>query len=222
MTRSAFPVAALAAMILTLPSLATADSFAVGTVPASPEDGGFRYLAVAVSAGRLNMRSAASTEAPVTARLSRETVLSHLGCMAAEGRAWCDVQPVAGGPRGFVAAEFLKPAIAPHGAPLRGVNDSALRAGQGDFDATGRIPCDATERCGFGVARAGGGDATVVVTRPDGRPPRAIFYTLGAPISADTSEADRAPFSAERSGDNYHISIGSERYTLPDAIVFGG
>lgn len=222
MRRLALHAAALVATLVALPPLAHADSFAVGTVPASPEDGGFRYLAVAVSAGKLNMRSGASTGAPVTASLGRDTVLSHLGCRAAEGRAWCDVQPVAGGPRGFVAAEFLKPAIAPHGVPLRGVNDSALRAGRDDFDATGWIPCDAAERCDFGVARAGGGDATVVITRLDGKPPRAIFYTLGVPISANTSEADWAPFSAERSGDTYEISVGSERYTVPDAIVFGG
>ena len=33
----------------------------------------------------------------------------------AEGRVWCDVQELGGGPRGYVAAEFLTPAISPDG-----------------------------------------------------------------------------------------------------------
>lgn len=48
----------------------------------------------------------------------------------------------------------------------------------------------------FGVARAGGGYATVVIKKFDGRT-RAIFFRMGRPIGADVSEAeDRLEFRA--------------------------
>jgi hypothetical protein len=58
---------------------------------------------------------------------------------------------------------------------------AARRAGVGDFNATGQIPCaqyagQPMAQCDFGVSRAGGGTATVVVTRLDGRN-RALFFT---------------------------------------------
>ncbi len=48
------------------------------------------------------------------------TVLDNLGCLEAEGRVWCDVQELGGGPRGYVAAEFLTPAISPDGSRAGG------------------------------------------------------------------------------------------------------
>ena len=76
--------------------------------------------------------------------------------------------------------------------------------------------------CVFGVARAGGGYATVVITRPDGRT-RAIFFRMGIPVGADTSQADGYPeFSATKENDLHLIRIGSERYEIPDAAVLGG
>ena len=71
------------------------------------------------------------------------------------------------------------------------------------------------------MARAGGGYATVVVTRPDGRS-RAIFFSLNVPIGADTSEADPGEFSAERVKDMHIVTIGDERYEIPDAVTIGG
>lgn len=216
----------IAASGATAPIRAEAENLAMGTVPDAPEDGGFRYLEVAVAQGALNLRSGASTTSAVVAQLATGTVLNHFGCSSQGARGWCDVQPVAGGPRGFVAAEFLRPAIGLNGTPLVGDNDSALRAGQGDFDARGQIPC-ATRAgqpmgsCDFGVARAGGGDATVVITKPDGMT-RAIFFTLGDPISADTSQADYGEFSAKRAGDLSLVAVGTERYEIPDAVVLGG
>ena len=209
-----------------LSALAQEGNFEPGYLPEAPEDGGFRYFEVATSSGPLNLRDGASVTSAVGARLERGSVVNNLGCVAREGRAWCDVQPVGGGARGYVAAEFLRPAPTPSGAPVTGVDDSALRAGQGDFDATGTIPCaqgagQPMAECSFGVARAGGGDATVVVTRPDGTR-RAIFISLGSPIGADTSEADPGEFRATRSGDLSTVQIGDERYELPDAIALGG
>lgn len=77
-------------------------------------------------------------------------------------------------------------------------------------------------QCDFGVARAGGGYATVVITRPDGRQ-RAIYFRMGVAIGADTSEADGySEFNAAKDDDLSVIKVGSERYEIPDAVVLGG
>jgi hypothetical protein len=104
---------------------------------------------------------------------------------------------------------------------------SAQRAGEGDFDATGQIPCaqysgQPMGQCDFGVAREGGGTATVVVTRPDGMT-RALFFIDGEFNSADTSQADGYPeYGATREADLNMIRVGAERYEVPDAVIFGG
>lgn len=204
-----------------LPILATGTE-----LPAAPEDGGPRSFEVSAAHG-LNLRERPSTAAPVLARYPDGTWLDNLGCLEAEGRAWCDVQQLGGGPRGYVAAEFVRPAIAPHGAVATGPDDSALRAGRGDFDARGTLPCartagQPTHACRFAVARAGGGYATVVITHPDGRK-RAIFFRAGIPVGADTSEADGYhDFRARKESDLHVIRVGPERYEVVDAVVLGG
>lgn len=199
----------------------------VTSVPAAPEDGGPRNWKVTGVSGELNLRERPSTTAKIVASLAPGTILDNLGCEQAGGRAWCDVQKLGGGPRGYAAAEFLKPALSPDGVAATGPDDSALRAGQGKFDATGSIPCAQVRgqpmtACEFGVARAGGGYATVVVKRPQGGT-RAIFFRMGIPVGADTSQADgyRA-FGATREGDLHRIRVGDERYEIPAALVRGG
>jgi hypothetical protein len=104
---------------------------------------------------------------------------------------------------------------------------SSARAGQGKFDATGQIPCaqrpgQPMTQCNFGVARDGGGSATVVVTRPDGRT-RAIFFEKGKAVGADLSQADgNMDFKASKNADLYVIQAGDERYEIPEAVVYGG
>jgi hypothetical protein len=175
----------------------------------------------------VNLREQPSPTSAVVTTFSAGQVLDNLGCRQVKDRTWCDVQPLGGGPRGFVAAELLEPAVAPHGAVARGEDDSALRAGKGEFDATGSISCAMAPGqpmgpCPFGVARAGGGYATVVVTRPDGRK-RALFFRMGQATGADTSEADSSgPFSASKESDLYRIQVGNERYEVVEAVVFGG
>jgi hypothetical protein len=108
-----------------------------------------------------------------------------------------------------------------------GPDDSALRAGRGQFDATGPLPCAMAAgqpmgQCEFGVARAGGGYATVVIKKPDGGT-RAIYFRMGCAIGADTSEADGfKPFEAARRGDLTLIRVGDERYEIADAVIIGG
>jgi hypothetical protein len=200
---------------------------AAAEVPAAPEDGGPRRWTVSGAARGLNLREAPSTTAPSIASYTPGTVLQNLGCRGAEGRIWCDVQALGSGPRGYVAAEFIAPAVGPDGSIPVGPDDSSLRVGQGAFDATGQIPCAQVAgqpmgQCAFGVARAGGGDGTVVVTHPDGRQ-RLLFFANGIPIAADSSEADRSgPFSATREADLNLIRVGEERYELPDAVILGG
>ena len=219
MIRAFLPLAALAAVAL--PALAQ------DQVPAAPDDGG--PLLFEVTASSLNLRERADPAAPVLRRLARGTVLDNLGCARGEGGAvWCDVQPLGGGARGYVSARFLRPAISPHGAVSYGPDNTALRAGQGDFDATGPVGCaeapDAPmASCAMGVARHPGGFATVIVTRADGRK-RAIFFRNGIAIGADASEADYSgPFRAQKDAqDFYNIAVGKERYRIAEAVVFGG
>lgn len=196
-------------------------------VPAAPADGGPRHFEVTGVERGLNLREQASVNAPVFETLPAGTLLDNLGCRRVGARAWCDVQRLGGGPRGYVAAEFLSPAVGPDGAVARGYDDSAARAGQGEFDATGRIPCAQLRgqpmgSCEFGVARASGGAATVVITKPDGIT-RAIFFSLGRAIGADTSQADGyGEFSVERESDLNLVRVGDERYEIPDALILGG
>ena len=207
-------------------------SFQAGTnrikeVPAAPEDGGPRNWQVTGVSRALNLREQPSVKAKIISSYPPNTILDNLGCQRAEGRTWCDVQQLGGGPRGYVAAEYLKPAVSPDGSVTTGPDDSALRAGQGKFDATGKIPCSQsvgqpTMQCPFGVARAGGGYATIVIQKPDGRT-RAIFFRMGRPIGADTSQADGYPeFGASKESDLHLIRVGEERYEIPDAVVLGG
>ena len=194
------------------------------SIAAAPEDGGPRNWEVLRT---LNLREQASTSARILVTYRPGTILDNLGCQRNEGRAWCDVQQLGGGPRGYVAADYLRPAISPDGSAAMGPDDSALRAGQGKFDATGPLRCafaagQPMGQCEFGVARAGGGYATVVITKPDGRT-RAIFFRMGRPIGADVSESEgRHDFLATKDADLHRISVGNERYEIRDAIVFGG
>jgi hypothetical protein len=106
-------------------------------------------------------------------------------------------------------------------------NNTAVRAGQGDFDSRAQVSCAQRRgqpmgQCQAGVARGYSGDATVVITRPDGRT-RAIFFENGNAISADSSQADGyGEFRARKESDLYIISVGEERYEFPEAFVFGG
>jgi hypothetical protein len=104
---------------------------------------------------------------------------------------------------------------------------SSERAGQGQFDARGPVPCamrpgQPMQSCQAEVARDPGGTATIRVTRPDGRT-RFIFFVNGKATSADLSQADGSQhFRATKNGDVYRIEAGNERYEIVEAFVFGG
>jgi hypothetical protein len=196
------------------------------SVPATAEDGGPRNWEVTGVSSTLNLRERPSATARILDSLVNGTILDNLGCQYVEDRVWCDVQPLGGGKRGYVSAAFLKPAASTDSSIAIGPDDSALRAGQGKFDATGLLLCaqsivHSIRQCEFGVARSDGGYATVVIRKPDGSP-RAIYFRIGKPIGADTSQADGHPeFHATKESDLNLIRVGNERYEIPDAVVMG-
>ena len=94
------------------------------------------------------------------------------------------------------------------------------------YHATGEVPCvmgsgQPKGSCRFGVVRKGSGSGTVTVTKPDGRT-RSIFFEKGTATGYDMSQADPGEFSARKQGDTSLISIGQERYDIPDAVISGG
>ena len=81
------------------------------------------------------------------------------------------------------------PTVAPTGRASH-----SERAGQGQFDARGNIPCAENKgqpmgQCKFEVTRDPVGSASVKVTLPSGKT-RFIFFDKGKAISADLSQAD--------------------------------
>lgn len=71
-------------------------------------------------------------------------------------------------------------------------------------------------------ATAGGGYATVVITKLDGMK-RAVFFRMGKAIGADTSQADGYPeFHLIKESDWNLIYVGNKFYKIPDAVIFGG
>ncbi|WP_416897097.1 MAG: hypothetical protein ACMVY4_16570 [Minwuia sp.] len=219
--------AAAAAIAVALVQFASDRAVAAPDVPLAAEDGGPRRLEVLPDISSLRIRAERSTASRIVGSYRGGQILWNLGCVLEAGRGWCDVQALKGGIRGYVAADYIRPAKGPDGAVPTGTDDSALRAGQGDFDATGTIPCavslgQPTVPCEFGVARGSGGDAMVVVSRPDGRK-RALFFAHGHALSADTTEAEGPkPFGARKEADLQFISVGNERYEIPDAVILGG
>ncbi len=134
----------------------------------------------------------------------------------------------AGARRGEKASYTLTVAIdGDPGSAVAAGGNTIERAGAGKFDATGKIPCAQAKgqpmgQCDFGVARGGGGTATVAVTLPDGRK-RTIFFERGKPTGADLSQADgNMAFRATKAANLYKIDAGNERYEIPEAVVFGG
>ena len=74
-------------------------------------------------------------------------------------------------------------------------------------------------QCEFGIARAGGGYPTVLMTKPDGRT-HAIFLRMGKTIGADASEAEGnvGKFGAAREDDRNLSWVDSERDEIAGAV----
>lgn len=95
-----------------------------------------------------------------------------------------------------------------------------------DFHATGPLPCAIgggamSMTCTFGVKRKGPGNGLVEITKPDGRK-RNVVFEQGRAVGYDASQADKTEFKATRQGDSTLVTIGRERYEIPDAVINGG
>ena len=175
----------------------------------------------------LNLRAQPSTKAKTLEKYKPGTLLYNIdGCMVGnDGLTWCNVQKIEGGARGYVVSDYIKPAIGPDGIVPTGFDNSAIRAGKEDFDEKGQIRCikssgESSTECSLGVARPAGGYATIVIKKPNGHI-RAIFFSLGIPVGADTNGRESGDFRYNRKNGFNIIHIGDERYEIPDAVVLG-
>lgn len=167
----------------------------------------------------LNLRSGPSTRYAVVSRLNNGSVLQNRGCrMTGEDR-WCQIRAMGSGVTGWVAGRFLVEAAAPR-APA--VPEGGPVGNGFPFDATGEIPCasapdEPMRQCPFGVVRSGPGNAGVWIAIGGGVE-RQILFEGGVPATTGPAGA----LSFEKFGDLFKVRIDSERYEIPDAVVFGG
>jgi heat shock protein HslJ len=176
----------------------------------------------------VDLQAEASTEAEKLTNYPAGTILDNLGCQAKAEQVWCYVQKMGGGLVGYVQLSTLKPAKSPNGSIITGPDDSALRIGKGDFDASASIACklnnnqEIMQQCKCKVARTGGGYATVSIERPKSSP-RLIFFRMGKAIGAGSSEIDSyQKFNVKRHDDLQIVELDQkEVYKIPDALVLG-
>ena len=192
----------------------------------APEDGGVRRWRTKPGGGLRLFQSPSETAAEI-AVAPEGAVFVNLGCAETSGRMWCEVRPFRGGARGFALAARLAPAEGPDGVTPVGVDDSKKRARKRDFDAKGEIACaqeqgQALGKCGAGIARGDGGDATVVATFANGFK-RQLYFRHGEFVSASATMSGAGKDTDWRLEDGvHHIRVDDQRYELPDALVFGG
>ncbi len=105
------------------------------------------------------------------------------------------------------------------------VRDTKPRVDFATFHATGELPCTTSAaeplgQCNFGVRRESGGNAIVTITSTDGVS-RAINFENGEPTGYDMKPGDPGNFAGSAEGKLFVVTIGSERYEIPDIVVFG-
>jgi hypothetical protein len=228
MVRTTFCAAVLLAMTLQTwarDQAAQSEGTAGDIGIAAPSEGGPRRWQVQSEAG-LDMHASPAVDATVIGTLADAAILVNLGCEHFNNRIWCHVKPLRSRIQGYVMAQHLRPARGPDGVVPMGNDDSAQRARQGDFDARGQIRCAQVRgqpmgECTYGVARGSGGDATVIVTFPNGFK-RALFFSHGQFIRADTTMSGTGfDVDWKRQGTLHVIRVDGQRYELCDVTVFG-
>lgn len=159
----------------------------------------------------LNVRSGAGTSNRVVGALANGDRVRNLGCEMAGTARWCRIEAASGQAlTGWVSGRYLVEAGA---EPNNGINSQA----------TGQIPCSPlagqpTTNCAFRVTRGGNGNAAVWIELPAGGE-RYIEFVDGRPEITDAG----MQISFEKISDLYLIRIdGSERYEIPEAVVYGG
>jgi hypothetical protein len=202
----------------------TIESTAVEDIPSAPAEGGVRRWQV-VADEAISVRATPSHNAPTIMSLANGTIVPNLGCEKYEDRVWCSIKTIRGKKSGYVLAKLLEPAAGPDGTVPLGVNDSLRRARNSRFDVGGKILC-AQERgqelseCTVGVAQAGGGDATVVVSFPNGFK-RSLYFVNGYFVSANTTmSGNGSDTDWQKLGDLHIIRVDDQRYELHDDLIF--
>ncbi|MEO1549992.1 MAG: hypothetical protein AAFR93_06120 [Pseudomonadota bacterium] len=190
----------------------------------APDEGGPRRLEVVGTEARLVHSPSARAE-PL-ARPTPGDVFANEGCASFDSVLWCRVKALGKGPRGHIEAQHLRPAQGPDGHVPTGLDTSRARARTGDFDARGEILCAQEQgqslgRCKAAVARARGGDATVVVTFPNGFA-RQLYFTHGrfmrgsATMSGVGTDID---WSLEAG--IYVVRVDDQAFEIPVDFVLG-
>ena len=190
-----------------------------------PVAGGPRRWQVSAPDG-LSLHKSGSSDAEVLATVKTGAILFNQGCAAADDRVWCAVQPLRSRIRGYVPVDGLQPARGPDGTVPMGLDDTAARARQGAFDASGTLHCaqirgEKLATCRFDVARSGGGDATVVVTFSNGFK-RTLSFSHGQFIRGDTTMSGTG-FDTDwrRDGPRHIIRVDDQRFDALHVAIFG-
>lgn len=189
--------------------------------PARPPEGGaagpdFWQVSGLSRGDTLNMREGPGTRYRVVLELAEGSRLRNMGCEGRGSGRWCRVATDDDRWSGWVSGRYLVEARAPTQLP-----GDALVPGT-PYHATGSIDCrfggDAgVTSCDFGVVRLGGGDARIEITFPDGFR-RTLVFRDRRWSSPQTGEVTAARF-----GDETEVIVdGAERFTIPDAVMFGG
>jgi hypothetical protein len=172
-----------------------------------------------MSEGALNIRSGPDTRYDVVGKAQNGEAAQNRGCRMTGQTRWCRIRVDGSGVQGWVAGRYLVEGAAP---AMAEVPPGGPKGNGVPFDATGEVSCAtaagaAMGSCPFGVVRDGPGNAGVWIALGDGAE-RAILFEGGVPVSADSP----APLSFTKDGDLFTISVGDERYQLPEALVNGG
>lgn len=186
--------------------------------------GGPDFWGVHTNGKTASLRAQPSEEAPVIESVEDGSVLRNRGCRMAEGRRWCNVQTVDRRQlTGWIEGEILKESTYTEAPASSG---DSLVAGT-KFHATGSIPCarnagQPMASCRFGVVRRDRGAADVTVFWPDSGS-RVIVFKNVKPTSFDQSSADgEAKMTVSHNADLILITIGSQRFEIPEAVITGG
>lgn len=191
----------------------------------APEDGGVRRWRVAIGEA-LHLYDKPSRQGEAVSSLTANDIVANFGCSIIDDNLWCRVRPLHGRVIGFVKSEALEPALGPDGIVALGIDDSKKRARRKRFDETAVAAC-AQERgetlgvCDVGVARSGGGDATISATFPNGFS-RLLFFEHGDFIRASsTMSGVGTDTDWELENGLHRIRVDDQQFEIREQFVLG-
>lgn len=191
----------------------------------APSDGGARWLQ-AKPGSQITLYSATSLSADIRASPATGTTFANLGCVSVDEVLWCKLRAMHPRSEGHAPGVLLAPVVGPDGTIAVGLDDSRTRATRKRFDATAQAPC-AQERgqaltiCQIGVARSGGGDATVSATFPNGFS-RLLFFVHGDFTRGNSTMSGVGTDMNWQVKDGIHmIRVDDQRFEIPVDFVLG-